>query len=425
MLEVNKTLILAQRLRRPRRLGVLSILLCAVLASAATAEEDHAYLQEELRATWSMQPLQEVLNELARRVEVPLNISDGVSGIVDQPVVLITEQRVTVERILQLLERSHNLRFSPESLRLRVETLAEVEQRRRRVVTLQLGDLQALTSAPSFSSPALGFTHAQHRSGGGAGFDLMGGGGGLGSDSGINMGEALALLERFDSFVGADNRLYMELTPEEESFVRSAVERQFDIFGHQQRWRVDVGVIAGGVDVELGVLDADQAAALRQQLAAPRSFMLSAIVGQRVQAHSRGTRELDDDIKVVNSVALSDTSRLEHGVSVSLMALRGMTANHLSLKLQWVEPADRDPLDIAIPALQQGPALDVSGGKNNFNANLKQGRLFPAQTLRLDRPGLWSWYPQVEVLLPHGRAIALMAPHREGNALVIIEEVTP
>ena len=175
------------------------------------------YLERTLRPRWRLESIEVALAEIERVIDRPVQVSWEVEdeGI---EVILIERKKLSVRRILELLEENYGLHCIAEPLRIVVETQGEERRRRRRPVNLDLRDYGLFFRASGSVSPVALGSNDSDDDGGGSPFDF-------GSDEeelGDLPSELASLLDEFggNDFDSSESlrgtgALLLRLTPEE------------------------------------------------------------------------------------------------------------------------------------------------------------------------------------------------------------------
>jgi hypothetical protein len=408
-----------------RPLGLL-LLTAMISAWAVDAVGDAGYLAHKLRPEWRLTPLQDVLDQIGKAAERPIERSSRVlEQQKDARVVLIARERWALADILGSLERTHGLRVEAGPLRLVVETEADARDRRRRAVQIDLAEFAIRATFPDERGRALG--HAASGSSGG-GFDLYRGADI--SESGADPEEVLDLLRASSEGAGLEARAHaahLLVTPEEETLMRALLQEQYRMTVRRGTWRATFGLLAPGETIATGVVEPATANALAERLQQRHALTVSAFSNQMGNAGTLREQAVPIDAEVVNKVLDPTIQTLSTGRQFQVRALRGTHFDTLAYELHWVEPVAMHERAVRNPAGAEPGTVetraDAGKEKPTATAAVSATSATPGQRLTLGLPAVWTWAPRGDVILPHGQALVLCAPHGEHTAVIICAEV--
>lgn len=412
--------------------------------SALEVVGEAPYLENRYRAVWRSAPLATVLKEL-EKVTAPIVPSTGITAAKDQQVTLIDEDKERLRDTLERLERTQDLHFTAEPLRLFVETWTDFRDRKRRLVNLALRDYGLFIDPPDFPGPELGYERVSPSSGR-TGFSLFASGDGdHSSGRRPDPGEVVEWLQRIATDTSATLRgngnIHIKVTDEEEAAIRAALTEIQQRLLQRTGWRVTFGTLPAGQALPTGMTTTAEADAVRGRLQAPRTLSLSALNAQRVHAIDGHQQALIDDLDVVNYQYDPRTSVLFTGVAADIRPLIGSQFIHLSYYLSWVDPQPAATSMLVNPARQKvgqtsttttttskDPVQDP--GKTNApkehtttSTTTTSGGddIRPGTMIPVTKPVLWTWKPIGETMLPRDRALVLATEHPAGTAVMVLE----
>ncbi len=397
-----------------RLLPVLLALPAAAAALDVQAGSKPEYLAMNYRAEWRMKLLSEVLEEIQKSIEKPVVATASVINLGDKRLVaLVDERKAPLREVLEQLEAVQDLRFTAEPLRLRVESTADAQARRRRPVDLQLSEYALFSPIRDFPADELGF--GRRMSGGdGKGYLFGGEGGGQIVEAENVVSWLKDLAEAGTMQISGRTALHVQATPEEEAALRKALGELLSVSVRQTAWRITWGLAPAAGDLPTGIVPAADAARAAAALAQPTVANVHALAGQRVHGGRLRQQSYASTAEVVSSRLDPVSEVLTTGRSADLRPLPGATLTLLEYRLDWV-----DPLAIAAVPISEGPAAGDPPAKPGEQPPPAP----PGEQLTLQLPSLWAWQPVGEVVLPHGHSLVLCAEHPQGRAVVVVEEV--
>lgn len=420
------------------KLRVLLLSLCSAVVATTSALEvvgEAPYLENRYRAEWRSELLAKVLKEVEKQT-APIVASDGLVKIRDTHLVtLIDTNKVRLRDTLELLERTQDLRFTAEPLRLFVETWTDFRDRKRHLVNLELRNYGLFLNLRDFPGPDLGF-----RSGGG------GGGGGFSyfkqDENHHSTGrtpdptEMVEWLRQLATDAPAELRgngnLSVMITDEEEVAIRAALEQVQQRVMQRTTWRVSFGTLPAGQTLVTGLTSHADANAIIPRLQSLRTLTLSAMNAQRIHAVDGRQQSLVDDLDVVNYQFDPKVSVIKTGVAADLRPTIGSAFTHVSYRLSWVDPLPAATSELTNPARMKAGSASITTTTTNSgekkepttkteSTTTEGGDVRPGVTISIIRPVLWTWMPRGDVMLPKDRAMVLATEHPAGTAVMILE----
>jgi len=430
------------------------LLLVSALSTAAHALDvvgEVPYLENRYRAAWHAAPLSTVLKDVEKQC-APLSTTHTIDNLADRlEITLIDRARVRMRDTLELLERTQEIRFTAEPLKLTVETWTDYRDRKRRLVNLALRDYGLFLNPPDFFAPNLGYDNASS-SGGGGGFSLFAADtgdhhAGRGPDPSEVVDWLRGLAGNADATLRGNGNLHVMITAEEETAIRAALTEQQQRLLQRTAWSVSYGTLPAGQALSTtGMCTPAEAQALRPRLQSLRRLTVSAMNGQRVHAIDGHQQALIDDLDVVNYQFDPATSVLTTGVAMELRPVIGTEFVYLSYLLSWVDPLPSSTTELTNPArVKAGSSsttttttttdLPPEAGKvpkpgdpprredktTTSTTSSEGGDLRPGVTVSLSKPVLWTWKPRGETMLPKDRALIFASEHPAGTAVMILE----
>lgn len=429
------------------RLALLSAL--SVTAHALDVVGEAPYLENRYRAEWHRAPLASVLKDLEKQT-APLSISITVEKLENQiEITLIDRSRTRIRDTLERLERTQDLRFTAEPLKLTVESWTDFRDRKRRLTNLALRDYGLFLDPPDMYAVSLGFEDASRS---GSGFSLFRADGGdnhagRGPDPSEVVEWMRGLASNADATLRGNGNLHVMVTAEEEAAIRAALTEQQQRILQRTTWSISFGLLPAGQPlVTTGMCSVADVQALRPRLQSVRRLAVSAMNGQRVNAIDGHQQALIDDLDVVNYQFDPHTNVLTTGVAADLRPVIGSEFIHLSYLLSWVDPLPGQTTDLTNPArIRPGsvttsttttttdlpPASDKppkpgdpprQQERTTTTSSTTDGSdVRPGITIPLTKPALWTWKPRGEVMLPKDRTLILATEHPNGTAVMILE----
>jgi hypothetical protein len=386
--------------------------------------EPPKYLTEKFRADWRMKPLKGVLDELGNFLENPLVRSASVNALgEDRLIALVANKKITLRETLELLERSQDLHFTAETLRLRVETWEDFRDRKRHPVNLNLRDYAVFSSVSDFPAPNFGYV--------GRGGD--GSGGGIFSLFNADASSVVEWLQKISSNGGLELRghgnVFVLATDEEEAAMRKALLEVHARITQGSGWRVTFGTLPANETFTAGIVPTADATKLAARLQNRDAVMLQAINGQRVNAASRRQQAYLGDLDVINSKYDPVISVLNTGHSADLRPTIGMNFTLLSFHLAWVDPVETTTVDVLHPGhVDAGSTTSTTTNEKDKDAaqtvtvTHESGTTHGGEQVKISKPTVWSWQPRGECYLTKGSALIFAAEHTAGRALIIVQE---
>jgi hypothetical protein len=431
------------------------LLLLAGMSTAALALDvvgEAPYLENKYRAAWHAAPLSTVLKDVEKQC-APLATTHTIDNLADKlEITVIDRTRVRMRDTLELLERTQELRFTAEPLKLTVETWTDYRNRKRRLVNLALRDYGLFLNPPDFFAPNLGYDNASGNGGGGGGFSLFAADtgdnhAGRGPDPSEVVDWLRSLAGDADATLRGNGNLHVMITAEEETAIRAALTEQQQRLLQRTAWSVTYGTLPAGQQLSTtGMCTLAEAQALRPRLQTPRRLTVSAMNGQRVHAIDGHQQALIDDLDVVNYQFDPKTSVLTTGVAMELRPVIGTEFIHLSYLLSWVDPLPSSSTELINPARVRAGStsttttttttdLPPEAGKppkpgdpprreektTTSTTTSDGGDLRPGVSVVVSKPVLWTWKPRGETMLPKDRALIFASEHPAGTAVMILE----
>ncbi len=398
--------------------------LSASLMALEQVGEPPKYLTEKFRADWRMKPLKGVLDELGNFLENPLVRSASVNALgEDRLIALVANKKITLRETLELLERSQDLHFTAETLRLRVETWEDFRDRKRHPVNLNLRDYAVFSSVSDFPAPNFGYV--------GRGGD--GSGGGIFSLFNADASSVVEWLQKISSNGGLELRghgnVFVLATDEEEAAMRKALLEVHVRITQGSGWRVTFGTLPANETFTAGIVPTADAAKLAARLQNRDAVTLQAINGQRVNAASRRQQAYLGDLDVINAKYDPVISVLNTGHSADLRPTIGMNFTLLSFQLAWVEPVETTTVEALHPEqIDAGSTTSTTTNEKDKDAaqtvtvTHESGTTHGGEQVKISKPTVWSWQPRGECYLAKGSALIFAAEHTAGRALIIVQE---
>ena len=411
--------------------------LSASLMALEQVGEPPKYLTEKFRADWRMKPLKGVLDELGHFLEKPLVRSASINALgEDRLVALVADKKITMRETLELLERSQDLHFTAETLRLRVETWEDFRDRKRHPVNLSLRDYAVFSSVPDFPAPSFGYV-TSNGAGGGGGFALFKTDAANSHASGREPDASAVVdwLQKISSNGGLELRghgnVFILATDEEEAAMRKAL---LDVHARTTQgsgWRVTFGTLPANETFTVGIVPTADAAKLAARLQNRDAVTLQAINGQRVNAATRRQQAYLGDLDVVNYKYDPAISVLNTGHSADLRPTMGMNFTLLSFHLAWVDPVETTTVDVLHPGyVDAGSTTSTTTNEKEKDKDAaktvsvthESGTTHGGEQIKISKPTVWSWQPRGECYLAKGSALIFAAEHAAGRALIIVQE---
>lgn len=409
----------------------LLLLVVAVGAGALDVNGDTAYLARKLRPEWRLVSLQSALDEIAKAAEKPVERSARVvAQQKDALVVLVARQRWTLQEILSSLERTHALRVNAGPLRLTIETEADVRDRRRRPVQINLDEFAAHQRYPDQAARVLGYTSGLGASRGG--FDVFSGVE-VKKDMGAEPAEVLELIRASGDDATVEMRAnvaHLLITPEEETLMRALLLEQYQFATRRGTWRATFGSLPAGEGLATGVLGREAATALAARLQQRSELTVAVFNAQLGNAGAVRQQSLVQDAEAVNGMLDPVIEVLSTGRQFQVRAIRGTHFDSLAYHLQWVEPITTRARALRLPAGSEPGTLSMQAEQkkddkelSTSSANAATATTTAGQRAALQQPEVWTWTPRGDVMLPRGHALVLCAAHGEQTAVIICAEV--
>ena len=413
--------------------------LSASLVALEQVGDPPKYLTEKFRADWRMKPLKGVLDELGNFLEKPLVRSASVNALgEDRLIALVANKKITLRETLELLERSQDLHFTAETLRLRVETWEDFRDRKRHPVNLSLRDYAVFSSVPDFPAPNFGYVGRGGDGNGGDVFSLFKAD--ANSHASGREPDASAVvdwLQKISSNGGLELRghgnVFVLATDEEEAAMRKAL---LDVHAQATQgsgWRVTFGTLPANETFTAGIVPTADAAKLAARLQNRDAVTLQAINGQRVNAASRRQQAYLGDLDVINAKYDPAISVLNTGHSADLRPTIGMNFTLLSFQLAWVEPVETTTVEALHPGhVDAGSTTSTTTNEKEkdkdkdaaktVSVTHEPGTTHGGEQVKISKPTVWSWQPRGECYLAKGSALIFAAEHAAGRALIIVQE---
>lgn len=442
----------------PRLLMLAALATVSSSVSALEVIGEAPYLENRYRAVWRSTPLPNVLKDL-EKVTAPIVPSTGITDAKDQQVTLIDEDKERLRDTLERLERTQDLHFTAEPLRLFVETWTDFRDRKRRLVNLALRDYGLFIDVRDFPAPDIGYSTATISSGGG-GFSLFASGAGDHSAGrGPDPGEVVNWLRTIATDAPASLRgngnVHLQVTDEEDAAIRAALTEVQTRSLRRSAWRVSFGTVPAGQTLPTGMVTSTEAEAVRLRLQGTRTLTLAGLNGQRVNAIATRQQSLIEDLDVVNYQFDPRTATLLTGVGADLRAHIGAQFIHLTYRLSWVDPQETQVTALTNPARltaassttttttttteppKEPPKPPAKDGEKKDEPKQPEppkkeqvttttvsndgGDVRPGVSVTMTRPVLWTWKPRGETMLPKDRALILATEHPAGTAVMVLE----
>lgn len=397
------------------------------------------YLDRKLRPQWRLTPLQEALEELGEEIERPVALSTDLEDS-DVTLILIEDTKSTVREVLELLERTQDLHFTVEPLRLVVRTGSEQRRQQRKLVNLNLRDyglffrqrseppivrVRSQDEADSHPSPFGGFE--DHEDEDEFAFeDLL---------------ERVAT-EGGDSEVQnrGNGNLMLLVTPEEEARLRSNLDQFYETIIRRSSWKIHFGWLGGSPESSSptagGLLPAAEVRALATSLEDSIVLSATAMSGQRASVARGWYQRVIDDAEINQTGARPVMNPVVRGSShyerrAQLRPHVGLESTLLIFEADWVEnlPGTRTQ-KIRVPATLAPSRLATStsakkGATGEAKASVAStpAMIDPGLTLALEHKSVWEWKPRGEVSIPRGYGLVLTAPGEGRQRVILFEEV--
>lgn len=436
------------------RPALTACLLPALAALEVVGQPPPDYLQEPVRPEWRATALSSIASEWQAALKRPVVTSPGIA--LAPAVILIERQRRPMREIFEQLERSHDLHITAEALRVVVTTGEEHRASRRRMVDLRLAEYGSALTLTSFAGVSLGY----HASSNSRGFDLFGQDSGSEEAAGPSIEDLQDLLQVAlgDTCTGRSlvldggNTVHTWVTPEEEQAMRGMLDQVLAEQVRRCAWQVSFGLLPAGQALPAsGIVPAATAATLRHGLKDTHQLQLAGMLGQQVHAGHLDQHATVNDADVAGSGLLDPVIGVViTGRAGELKTLAGATSWRVSGSLSWCEPiartsipvqglpqagAEAAPDSIAISGTLAATEGDGAGkkqpkkdGEVELEGEVSMGTAVPprgSQYMDLTAPTVWTWNPRLDLMLPHGHALVLTAPHPQGQAVIVLEEGTP
>lgn len=390
------------------------------------------YLAKEVRPKWRLAALPEVIEEIAREIELPVSPSEGVESLGDVSVVLIEEERATWREVLELLERHYDLAFTAEPLRLRIETGVEARARTRRLVNLDLRDYGIFFRAKR-NLPTVRVVSYDEAGGEPSPFDFAG------EEDNYELDHFLESVSEFieeqhSAQVRGTGNLMVLATPEEEASLRRIIEGLYETALRRSRWRVHFGYLPAATVTAGGVVPIEEARAIAAALEEPERLTVGAMQNEEVLAVRARDEAIADDAEinqtgaypVLNPVVLSARA----GHSIRLRAIVGLERTLLIFSAEWaerLEPVRRGTIRVP-PSLSDGTVdLQVTRkgeeSTGRSSANLPPTHFRRGTEIEVQQRSIWSWTPRGEAFVPAGRGLILLGDRDGRRTAIVIEEV--
>lgn len=414
---------------RPHLLTFL--LFAGPVAALEIAPGDTAWLDQRLRPEWIQTSLASTLDQIARISEREVVRSKGLQAMErDHLVTLVAHERVTLREALVWMEEANQLHFTAEPLVLRVATLRDRRNARRRFVDLQLTDYGAGFFGHDHFLPQLGFGRNPAQDGG---FSLFAGG----EEAVLSDVEPEDMLELMrsaftDEMAQGEShalRSYLWVTPEEEAAVRSVLEEQFRLQTAHQAWRITFGTHATG-PLTPGLMSQQEAATVTAELAERRVVAISGLLGQCVVGGELGEKVRRSTADVVNYRLDPVAETMVTGIGVAVRAFRGQESIHLNYSLTWLTPKASSRAEVRhvgqatrrSAAATTKPKTEDNAGDTTVTIEEEPGNA--GERMYVDLDAIWTWAPHGTVVLGADQALVLVAP-RDGQWAIIVIEVLP
>lgn len=418
-----------------RRLGI--IILITVVATVAvlvlrqratvapSTDGKPAFLATTCTPSWRLVPLTTVLDEVSKIAAIPVDRSAISKELGEQPVVLVAIKPTTLGNTLTMLERCAPIRFGVATGGLTVHPVDESASLRletRRYLASDYGFLAPINIAgPSELLGLLDWKEQSTRR-----YSLFD----HNQRATPEMPDLAAIVEYVRSEVKPGNwekegvsiegraptELVFRQTVEGHAAIHAALVKLGRLSAQRKQWQVTFGMQPADVRLATGIVPAMQARELSQRLTDRETIPLSGVLGQRIAGQRVVERSQIYAAEVVAG-RLDPLSRvIKHGKSAELYAYEGFETSVVVGQLCWVDEAE--PLRIG-----EIRASPIAGGKKPAEAS--GAAPIPGERLQVHLPTLWTWRPAGEWCLPRGQALVLCTAHRAGQAVIVIEDVTP
>ncbi|MGE3166576.1 MAG: hypothetical protein AB7O52_16875 [Planctomycetota bacterium] len=417
-----------------RRFAVLVAALCGTPCLALDiAEPAPEYLQAKIRPQWRLLPMAEALKELGDEIEKPVAISRGLAES-DSVVVLLENDRSTVREILELLERTQDLHFSAEPLRIRVETGSEHRRSQRRLVNLNLRDYGL------FFIPRTNVPRPRNGFGLGDGENSHFRDWWEEKEPRIDPNQLIDVLstegDPLDAEIRGTGNLMVLATTDEEARLRANLDELYGVLRRTSTWRVHFGWLPEGQITAGGLLPDATLQALVKQLEQTQTLSLAALDTQNVTASREVARsfvrDVDIDLTGLDPVMNPAVDTASDGLVAQLRPLIGLESTLLVFHAEWTElspPAKRET--VRVPATTSpasasttSKAEDRQGGATvTQTTSSRPTHLDPGVTLEIQPEARWEWRPSGEVFVPRGYGLVLVGPGGKRSRVIVFEEV--
>jgi hypothetical protein len=419
-----------------RRLGISILIVIAIAGAAfglrrsaaagASGGNDPAFLATPYQPAWRLVPLATALDELARSAGVAVDRSAIAREPGDRPVVLVAVQPITVGATLAMLERCAPVRFTVAANGFRAaasEAAVRPPLETRRYAPSDYGLLIPLD--PRGPGEPLGLRDWEAEGAEPQSLFVHGGPPAPRTREPVDLATLSDYLRRevmphswAGDGVGIEGRAETELVLRQSPQVHAAIHAALLDLGRltrRKQWQVTFGLQPPQAGFATGIVTSTQARDLAQRLSARETQTLTGVLGDLSAGRRTQERSLVVGADVIAGRLDPLTRVVRHGRSVELTAYDGRESCLLEGRLCWVDEAE--PLRLS--------ELRASPPAGKAAADPPAAAALPAERVQLQLPALWTWRPAGEWCLPHGRALVLCAAHPAGQAVIVIEDVTP
>ncbi|MEM7260782.1 MAG: hypothetical protein AAF488_02260 [Planctomycetota bacterium] len=412
--------------------AALLVSLCPVALYAVDIPSDPPeYLQLTIRPQWRLVDLNEAMAQLGEEIEKPVALSGHVKD-ANPTLILLEDQKSTVLEVLELLERTHDLHFTAEPLRLVVLTGTEHRRRQRALVNLNLRDYGLFFRPRSGSSyPTL---NSDDESDGASPFGFAE------EDEDEFPFELLNFLETIQSITGGGDvevrgtgNLMLMVTPKEEARLRALCDQLYSMIVRRSSWTVHFGTLPADSQATGGIVEREAIRNLVESLKDRVELSATAMNGQSVTAWRGIYRPDVQDAEVnqtgaypvVNPVVLGSTG----GRRVRLQPHVGLSRTLLSFNAEWTEVSPEvSKAEIDSPASLVGSRSSTNGttskdGKTQEWTLHQPEQADPGRKLTLTQRTIWEWKPKGEVFVPSDHGLVILGLHGDERIAIVFEEV--
>lgn len=393
------------------------LMVCALLPSIGFAIDAPGaapdYLNRSVRPQWRMIDLGDAFRDLGDEIEKPVALSEGVEER-ERRVLLLEDTKSTVREVLELLERTHDLHFTAEPLRLVVRTGAEQRQRQRRLVNLNLRDYGVFFRPRDqfVQTPLLG--PDQYTDGVSAFSDWEEDEQGL-----FDLEFLLDFLdtdEDSDAQIRGRGNLMLMVTPREEVRLRSLFEQIYEMVTRRSSWTVHFGTLPKSTQIRGGVRPEAEIAPILEQLKDRTELAATALDSQSVSAGTGNYEASIPDAEVNQTgrfpVVNPVVNTVSGGRTATLTPSIGIDKTLLAFEVQWVDLEPRGtPRNVRVP----GISAPAAGGAQAPHWS-------SGMTFKLDQRVVWEWKPQGEVYVPQGHGVVLLTQRDDRILVVVLRE---